>query len=442
MSHAVAAKGWRERALQALSLALVFFGLFVMSRIAPPSEGPLGVITALGFLLLAGVLAGEVADAVGLPHLTAYILVGIVAGPHVLHIVDHHAVSDLQPVSTLALALIALAGGAELRVPLLLPLMRSLSISTAVHTVFTFVAMAGTFFLMSGALTFCADQPVSVRVGIAMLWGALAVTRSPSALLGVVAQLRADGPLTRYSIGFVMISDVVVTVMIVLTISFARPFIEPGATLRLEDLQALGHELLGSVAIGCTVGIVLAIYLRLVQGRLLIVLVALGFGVTEAVHYLRFHSMLTFIVAGFMVANASNQGPKLLRAIEDTGGIVYVVFFATAGAHLDMSLLAKLWPYALGLCAVRALVTYAGGRISSKLAADEPVITRWGFAPLVSQAGLALGLAGVIAATFPSFGTGFRALAIATVAINELAGPVLWKFALDRAGDSGKGGGH
>jgi Kef-type K+ transport system membrane component KefB len=442
MSHAAAAKGWRQRLLQALSLALVFVGLMVMSRVAPPSEGPLGVITALGFLLLAGVLAGEVADAVGLPHLTAYILVGIVAGPHVLHIVDHQAVDDLQPVGTLALALIALAGGAELRMPMLLPLMRSLSIATAVHTVLGFVAMAGAFFLVSGSLSFCADMPASARLGISMLWGALAVSRSPSALLGVLAQLRADGPLTRYALGFVMSSDVVVTVLLTLTIAVARPFIEPGAVLRMEDLQALGHELLGSVAIGCTVGIVLAIYLRLVQGRLLIVLVALGFGLTEAVHYLRFHSLLTFIVAGFMVANASNQGPKLLHAIEDTAGVVYVVFFATAGAHLDLPLLGKLWPYALGLSGARALVTYGCARLSSRLAADEPVVRRWGFAPLVSQAGLTLGLSAVIASTFPSFGGGFRALAVATVAINELVGPVLWKLGLDRTNETGKGAGH
>lgn len=442
MNHALASKGWRERVVQALALALVFLGLIVMARVAPPSEGPLGVITALGFLLLAGVLAGEVADAISLPHLTAYILVGIAAGPHALHIVDHQAVEDLQPVGTLALALIALAGGAELRMPMLTPLLRSLSIATGVHTFFGFAAMAGAFFAVSGSLSFCAELAWPTRLGIALLWGALSVSRSPSALLGVLSQLRADGPLTRYALGFVMSSDVVVTVFLTLTLSVARPLLEPGATLRVEDFQELWHELLGSVAIGCTVGIVLAAYLRLVRGRLLIVLVALGFGLTEAVHYLRFHSLLTFIVAGFMVANASNQGPKLLRAIEDTAGVVYVVFFATAGAHLDLPLLARLWPYAVGLSVARALVTFVGAKASSRLAGDEPVVRRWGFAPLISQAGLTLGLSAVIERSFPSFGAGFRALVVATVAINELIGPVLWKLALDRAGESGKGGGH
>jgi hypothetical protein len=50
----------------------------------------------------------------------------------------------------------------------------------------------------------------------------------------------------------------------------------------------------------------------------------------------------------------------------------------------------------------------------------------------VSQAGLALGLSVIIAREFPTFGPGFRALAIATVAINEMVGPIIFKFALDR----------
>ncbi|HEX7452143.1 MAG TPA: hypothetical protein VF294_07655, partial [Polyangiaceae bacterium] len=50
--------------------------------------------------------------------------------------------------------------------------------------------------------------------------------------------------------------------------------------------------------------------------------------------------------------------------------------------------------------------------------------------------GLALGLSVVIARAFPSFGEGFRSLSIAAVAINEMIGPVLFKFALDRAGET------
>jgi hypothetical protein len=91
---------------------------------------------------------------------------------------------------------------------------------------------------------------------------------------------------------------------------------------------------------------------------------------------------------------------------------------------------------AVALCASRALFTVIAGRISSRLAEDPAILKRWGWSSLVSQAGLALGLSVVIAKAFPSFGDGFRSLAIAAVALNEMIGPILFKFALDRAGET------
>jgi Kef-type K+ transport system membrane component KefB len=233
-----------------------------------------------------------------------------------------------------------------------------------------------------------------------------------------------------------MTSDIVVVVLVAVTTMVARPLIEPTASFSLRDLSTLGRELLGSVALGTTLGLTLAVYLRLVGKQLALVFVALGFGVTEVLGYLRFDALLTFMVAGFVVQNLSRQGEKLTKAIGEMGSLVYVVFFATAGAHLDVPLLRKLWPVALLLSVARALFTYAASRAASRVADDSIAVRRWGWSGLISQAGLARGLAGVIARSFPSFGAGFGALAIATVAINEMVGPVLFKLALDRTRES------
>jgi hypothetical protein len=68
--------------------------------------------------------------AFGLPHLTGYLLAGIAAGPHALGIVDEHTVKSLSPVNTLALSLIALAGGAELELGAVRKWARSLVVAT------------------------------------------------------------------------------------------------------------------------------------------------------------------------------------------------------------------------------------------------------------------------------------------------------------------------
>src|SRR6187455_3684165 len=103
------------RAIQAASLLVTFGVLYGVTRVTPELETHLGTVTAVGFLLLAGTLLSELLEPIGLPHLSGYLLAGIIGGPHVLHLVDHGTVERLSPVNTISLSLIALAGGAELR---------------------------------------------------------------------------------------------------------------------------------------------------------------------------------------------------------------------------------------------------------------------------------------------------------------------------------------
>jgi hypothetical protein len=118
------------------------------------------------------------------------------------------------------------------------------------------------------------------------------------------------------------------------------------------------------------------------------------------------------------------------------GAVVYVIFFATAGAELDIPLLRDLWQLALLLGAVRMIVTFAAARVSSRLAKDSPLLEKWAWTSLVAQAGLTQGIANVVERDFPSFGAPFRSLVFANVAINAIVGPVLFKLGLDRTGET------
>lgn len=434
--HGSAQKGPATRAVQLLALTVSFGVLFALTRFMPAIESRLGTMTAIGFLILAGTLLSELVEPLGLPHLSGYLLAGIIGGPHVLHLVDHETVTQLLPVNTLALALIALAGGVELKIETLRSVAKSLTYASLIQTVLVLIGMAGLFFALSSFIPFARDLELRPLLGVALLWGALSVTRSPSACMGILSQTRAKGPLATFSLGFIMLSDVVVVMMIAVVIMLARPLITAGASISIDDFNVLGHELLGSISMGTTLGLLLAIYLRLVGSQLLLVLLALGFGVTAGLKYVHVDPLLTFLTAGFVVQNLSNQGPKLLHGVEQMGSVVFVLFFATAGAELDLPLLKQLWPIALSLCGGRALFTYLAARLSSRLASDPPAVRKWGWAPLISQAGLALGLGVVVKSSFPGIGEAFGSLVIAAVAINEMVGPVLFKAALDRCGET------
>jgi Kef-type K+ transport system membrane component KefB len=434
--HGAAPKAVWGRIVQAVALAIISVFLYLATRAVPDSEGGVGTIAAVGFMLVAGTLTSELVAIIGLPHLTGYLLAGILAGPHVFALIDEHAVKDLTTVNALALALIALEGGAHLRLDTLREGVRSLSWATLFQSVMVPICMTIVFVSLRKYIPFASTLPFTALVGAGILWGTLAITRSPSATLGILAETRAKGPVMTATLSFVMTSDVVVVVLLAAAMVFARPMIDPSATLSLHDLQELGHDLLGSVALGTTLGIILAAYTRFVKAQLLLVFLGLGFGMSALVAYLRFDSLLAFMVAGFVVRNLSRQGDAFIEAIEQTGSIVFVIFFATAGAHLDIPLLRQMWPIALTLAGMRAFVTWVAGQLASKLARDPKTVKSWGWAGLVSQAGLALGVAAVIERTFPILGSGFRSLAIATVALNEMVGPVLFKTALDRSGET------
>lgn len=422
------------------ALVLAGFGalVFCVTRAFPTAQSTLWSIAAIGFLLLAGTLTSELTSPLGLPHLTGYLAAGIAAGPHVLRLVDAATLKSLSPVNTLALSLIALAGGAELELQALRKSARSLAWALVVQTSAVFVATVGMFYAARPLLPFVRVLTPGAALGAALCWASLCVTRSPSATLGILSQTRAGGPLATFTLAFVMASDVLVVILLSAMLGIARPLVDPGATFSLDSFARLGHELFGSVAIGTTLGLVIAAYLRLVDRQMLVVLLVLGFGVSTVLEYLQFDPLLAFMVAGTFVRNMSRQGRKFIKDIEQTATVVYVVFFALTGADLDLPLLRTLWPVALLFAGGRGLTTWGAARLASRIARDEPVLRRWGASGLISQAGLTLGLSVVVAREFPSIAGPFRALTIATVALNELVGPVLFKLALDRAGETSR----
>src|SRR3989442_4151032 len=69
---------------------------------------------ALGFLLLAAQLGGDIARRARLPRITGYLLTGFVVGPAWLGLVRADEVGALRLIADAAVALIAFAAGSEL----------------------------------------------------------------------------------------------------------------------------------------------------------------------------------------------------------------------------------------------------------------------------------------------------------------------------------------
>mgnify|MGYP002626480823 FL=1 len=85
-----------------------------------------GTILATGFLLLAATLAGNLSKDLRMPKLTGYLVLGILAGPHVLNLVTDEMLGNLRIFNGVAISLIALTAGLELDFAEIRPLLRSI----------------------------------------------------------------------------------------------------------------------------------------------------------------------------------------------------------------------------------------------------------------------------------------------------------------------------
>ena len=54
----------------------------------------------------------------------------------------------------------------------------------------------------------------------------------------------------------------------------------------------------------------------------------------------------------------------------------------------------------------------------------------------ITQAGVSLGLAGIVMRSFPEWGAALATTIVAIVAVNQLIGPIAFKFALGTVGEA------
>ncbi len=116
---------------------------------------------------------------------------------------------------------------------------------------------------------------------------------------------------------------------------------------------------------------------------------------------------------------------------------LYALFFAVAGADLNIRVLREVWGIAAVIIGARAVTLIASTYFAAVMAGDPPVIRRNAWMGFLAQAGITLGLANIVREGFPVWGDAAATVIIAMIAINQLVGPPLFRYSLIRAKESG-----
>ena len=122
-----------------------------------------------------------------------YLVIGMVVGPFGLGIIASEMVEQLAYVNDVALVLIALSAGGELRLGALRQRIRSIGVITTFQIVFMFFAVAAAVFFTRGTIDFLEGQPTTSALAVAILFGLVAVAKSPATTIAVITEERARG---------------------------------------------------------------------------------------------------------------------------------------------------------------------------------------------------------------------------------------------------------
>ena len=414
---------------------LVILGTVIgIQRLEPAGAGS-AVALPLGFSLIAAYLLGGAAELLRLPRLSGYLVFGLVCGPYLLNLITAGMARELQLVNGFALALIALVAGLELNAQRLWPRIRVLVTLGGVVILGVLLVLTLLLFALWPWLSLPEVGSGGGRLAAALVTAILVASFSPTVTIAVVAEAQSRGPLTDLVMAIVVLADLVLIVAFALAMQFARwtlSSIESDVGLGVE----LSWEIFGSLAFGGVVGALFAFYLRFVGRELTLALLGVCALLAIVAPALHFELILAALAAGLVVENlAPPEGDELRIAIERGALPVLIVFFATAGASLQLDVLAVIGGTALVLATVRLGLIRGMTTFGAHIAGIGDTPARFMWMGLISQAGVTLGLATIAAAEFPGWGEQVRTLVVALTGLHVLTGPILLKAALRRAGE-------
>ena len=422
------------------SIATLFaLGLMMAFLRRVTAGGPLEAraTLALGFLLLAAYVGGEIARRARLPRLTGYLLVGFAVGPAWLGLVRREEVDALRFIADAAVAVIALAAGAELTRDVLRQGGGRVALARLASgaIVFPFLAVSLVLVSVSPWFPLTRHQPVGDAVVVALVLGTLAAASSPVVTMAIMSELDARGPVARTLLGVTVVQDIAVAILFTLVLGFGRALTSAGA-LNVAVAGTAILQLVGSAAAGALLGFALGRYLSLVRRDTVLFLVATAFVAAEVARLMHLQTLIIALAAGFYLENfAPAEGERLRRELKRGSLPVYVAFFALTGAGLRVGVLADLWPWILLLVGLRLVSLRYGLLWAGRHPSVTPAMARDGWLGLISQAGMALGLAQLARRAFPEWGVSLETLIVAMIGVHEVAGPICFRMALVRAGE-------
>ncbi len=421
-----------------LSVAVVVWLLRALPGFVP-ADSAASALVAFGLLTIGGELAGEAAARLKLPRITGYLVLGMAFGPYVLALITPSDLDSLRVFEELALGLIALTAGGELHVASLRRRWKVIVGITASHAAGIFLCAATIFWLVLHIFPFLGTLSPAQTAAAAALIGIITVAKSPATTIAVITEMQAAGNLVDTVLGITVLKDIVILILFTWINGVARGWVGSSGPVS-AGVATLAATVGLSLLAGVVLGVLLGAYLSKIGLHPEVTVLAVVLVSMEIAHGSGLEHLLISMAAGFTARNlfpAAATG--FLHALERSSPPIYVVFFGLIGAGLDLGVFAVAWAAVLVLFAVRLLLVWSVTGLAARVLGADTSVRRWAWMGFVAQAGLSLGLAARVARELPGFGGTLATVVVGAVVVNQIAGPILWRYALIASGEATTG---
>lgn len=385
-----------------------------------------------------------------LPDVTAYLIAGVLIGPYCVGklgiggfgfptMTDVHT---LELVSSVALGFIAFSIGSEFRLEELK------KTGKQAFVIGIFQALVATLFVDLSLLVVHFMMPDKLSVPQLLVLGAIATATAPAATLMVVRQYKAHGPLTKLLLPIVALDDAVGLIVFAVSFGIAKTILSGNVDLISILVNPL-IEITCSLILGAIMGYILTQLEKMFHSNTnrLNMTIAFVF-LTVSLSMLDFHigpihisfsSLLVCMMLGTIFCNICPLSHDLMERSDKWTSPLLAIFFVVSGAELELSVFTDIAIVGIGLVYIifRCLGKYFGTLMSAIATKCESQICKYLGITLFPQAGVALGMCGIVASStdFGSEGALIRNITLFAVLIYELVGPLMTRQALAAAGE-------
>lgn len=380
------------------------------------------VFITTGILLGASLLFAALIKLIRVPKVTAYLLVGMFAGPHGLSLVSAESLHFLQPFAHMAMALVLFNLGSHFPISKLTHLGRLFPLSIG--------EQLATFFIVSVGLWMATGS-----IAIALLLGALALATAPATTVLVLNEVQSRGPVTQLTNGLVVLNNLTCillfeTLLLIVTSS------QDGAGGPWSAGLQLVLRFCGSAVFGLIAGIAVSYFSGLlVAKRWLVLLFAVAAILLGVCDHLDYPYMLAFLMMGAVVASFSNEAKELGTAIDHPTTLLCVVFFVYHGSELDVQSFINAGLIGVAYIGCRIVGKYFGVYSAARITEEPTDVRNWLGLTLLAQAGAAIALCAIAVRHAPELGRELQTIILGSVVFFEIVGPLCIRFAVIQAGE-------